>query len=243
MTGAAAGWSDATRFAIYYAPPRESVWWRAGCTWLGRDPESGETLHAPQPGELVRPLAELTAAPRRYGWHATLVPPFRLAAGTTPEALLAAAQQWAATRSRFALSVEAAKLGRFVALRPANAEGDAAVCELAADALRTLAPLRAAQTPAELARRLDAPLTARQRAYVEAWGYPYVFDEYRFHMTLSDSLDDARERDALVTAWNTQMTGAGALPVDGVALFVEPGPAAPFALWRRVAFAGGEPRR
>jgi putative phosphonate metabolism protein len=243
MTGAAAGWSDATRFAIYYAPPRESAWWRAGCAWLGRDPESGENLPAPQPADLVRPLAEVTAAPRRYGWHGTFVPPFRLAPGVTPEALLAAAQQWAATRERFALTVEAATLGRFVALRPVDEEGEAAVRELAADALRTLAPLRAGQTPAELARRLDAPLTARQRAYVEAWGYPYVLDEYRFHMTLSNSLDDVRERDALVAAWNTQMAGAGALPVDGVALFVEPRAGAPFALWRRVAFAGGESRQ
>ncbi|WP_027795037.1 DUF1045 domain-containing protein [Paraburkholderia acidipaludis] len=243
MTDAAEALGDAARFAIYYAPPRESAFWRAGCAWLGRDPESGEALHAPQPAGLARPLAEVTVAPRRYGWHGTLVPPFRLAPGVTPEALLAAAQQWAATRSPFALTVEAATLGRFVALRPADEAGDAAVCELAADALRTLAALRAAQTPAELAQRLDAPLTARQRAYVEAWGYPYIFDEYRFHMTLSDSLDDAHERHALVAAWNAQMAEAGALPVDGVALFVEPRPGAPFALWRRVAFAGGRPRR
>lgn len=242
MTAGAESWGDAARFAIYYAPPRESAWWRAGCAWLGRDPESGETLHAPQPAGLGRPLADLTAAPRRYGWHGTLVPPFRLAPDVTPLALLTVAQQWAATRTRFALAAEAATLGRFVALRPADETGDAALRDLAADALRTLAPLRAAQTPAELARRLDAPLTARQRAYVEEWGYPYVFDEFRFHMTLSDSLDDARERDALVAAWNAQMADAGALPVDGVALFVEPQPGAPFALWRRVAFPDGEPR-
>jgi putative phosphonate metabolism protein len=243
MTGAAVGWSDATRFAIYYAPPRDSAWWRAGCAWLGRDPESGETLQAPQPADLGRPLVEVMVAPRRYGWHGTLVPPFRLAPGATPEALLAAAQHWAATRARFAVTVEAATLGRFVALRPADEAGEAALRELAADALRTLGPWRAAQTPAELAQRLDAPLTARQRAYVEAWGYPYVFDEYRFHMTLSDSLDEVRERHALVAAWNAQMAHAGALPVDGVALFVEPQPGTPFVLWRRVAFAGEEPRR
>lgn len=242
MTAAREDWSAATRFAIYYAPPRESAWWRAGCAWLGRDPETGETLGAPQPAGVDRPLASLTAAPRRYGWHGTIVPPFRLAPGVTPEALFAAAQAWAAPRARFEVAAEAATLGRFVALRPADDSGDDALRELAADALRSLAPLRAAQTPAELARRLDAPLTARQRTFVEEWGYPYVFDEFRFHMTLSDSLDDAREREALVAAWNAQMHDAGALPLDGLALFVEPQPGAPFALWRRVAFAGGESR-
>jgi putative phosphonate metabolism protein len=242
MSQAAANWSAATRFAIYYAPPRESMWWQAGCVWLGRDPESGEALSAPQPAGLDRPLSALTGAPRRYGWHGTIVPPFRLADGVTPEALLAAARQWAATRARFAVDVEAATLGSFVALRPADEAGETALRDLAADALRTLGSLRAAQTPAELARRLDAPLTPRQRAFVEEWGYPYVFDEFRFHMTLSDSLDHAHEREALVAAWNAQMREAGALPVDGVALFVEPQPGAPFALWQRAAFQGGEPQ-
>jgi putative phosphonate metabolism protein len=240
MTAAREDWNGQSRFAIYYAPPRESAWWRAGCAWLGRDPETSETLSAPQPAGLSRALAELTIAPRRYGWHGTIVPPFRLAPGVTPDALFAAAQQWAATRARFAVNVEAATLGSFVALRPADDEGDAALRELAGDALRALAPLRAVQTSAELAKRLDAPLTAQQRAYVEEWGYPYVFDEFRFHMTLSDSLDDAPTRETLVEAWNAQMRDAGALPVDGVALFVEPEPGAPFALWRRATFQGGE---
>lgn len=236
MSSAPENWSEATRFALYYAPPRASQWWRAGCAWLGRDPESGETLAPPRPVGLAQPLDALTAAPRRYGWHGTLVPPFRLAAGVLPQTLLAAAQAWAAGRARFELAVEAATLGRFVALRAADESGAHALRELAADALRTLGHLRAAQTADELAKRLDAPLTPRQRAYVEAWGYPYVFDEFRFHMTLSDSLDDEALRTALAHAWNAQMRDAGALPVEGVALYVEPQPGEPFALWRRVDF-------
>ncbi|WP_321895174.1 DUF1045 domain-containing protein [Paraburkholderia heleia] len=230
---------SATRFALYYAPPRESAWWQAGCAWLGRDPETGDTL-APPPwvAGLPRPLEALTVAPRRYGWHGTLVPPFRLAPGVTPAALLAAAQQWARGQACFQASVEAALLGRFVALRPADDAGETALRELAANALRALGSLRAPQTPAELAKRLDAPLTQRQRAYVEAWGYPYVFEEFRFHMTLSDSLTDAQTCAQLVAAWNTRMQGANPLPVEGAALFVEPVPGAPFALWRRLPFAG-----
>ncbi|WP_321786102.1 DUF1045 domain-containing protein [Paraburkholderia sp. J94] len=233
------GWTGATRFALYYAPPRESAWWREGCAWLGRDPESGATLTPPAIDGLARPLGALTLAPSRYGWHGTLVPPFRLAAGVTPEALCAAVQTWAARRAGFEVAAEAATLGRFVALRAAEETGERALRELAADALRTLAPLRATQTAAELAKRLDAPLTPRQREYVETWGYPYVFDEFRFHMTLSDSLDDSAARAQLTQAWNTRMRDAGALPVHGVALYVEPRPGAPFALWRRAAFAAG----
>jgi putative phosphonate metabolism protein len=236
MSAAHANWSEATRFALYYAPPRASAWWKAGCAWLGRDPESGETLAPPQPEGLARSLETLTGAPRRYGWHGTLVPPFRLAAGVTPQMLLAATQAWAARRARFEVAVEAATLGSFVALRAAEETGEHALRELAAGALRAIGDLRAKQTSAELAKRLDAPLTPRQRAYVEEWGYPYVFDEFRFHMTLSDSLDDEAARASLALAWNTQMRDAGALPVEGVALYVEPRPGAPFSLWRRVDF-------
>jgi putative phosphonate metabolism protein len=230
-------WSEATRFALYYAPPRESAWWRAGCAWLGRDPETGATLTPPQPDSLAQLLDTLTAAPRRYGWHGTLVPPFRLAPDVTPAALFAAAQQWALQQTPFEANVEAATLGSFVALRPADETGEAALRDLAASALRSLDVLREKQTPAELAKRLDAPLTPRQRAYVEEWGYPYVFEEFRFHMTLSDSLSDAQTCARLVDAWNAQMQGAGALPVAGAALFVEPRPGEPFALWRRLPFA------
>ncbi|MBB3260296.1 putative phosphonate metabolism protein [Paraburkholderia bannensis] len=230
-------WSAATRFAIYYAPPRDSIWWRAGCAWLGRDPESGAPLAPPQPVELDQPLAALTVVPARYGWHGTLVPPFRLADGVTPQTLLAATQAWAARRARFAVKAEAATLSRFVAVKASDDAGAQALQDLAADALRTLGSLRAAQTNAELAKRLDAPLTPRQRDYVETWGYPYVFDEFRFHMTLSDSLDDAPARAALTQAWNAQMHDAGALPVHGVAIYVEPQPGAPFVLWQRVDFA------
>lgn len=249
MTGAAsiatapAQWPERARFALYYAPPRASAWWQAGCAWLGRDPETGETLAPPALGELARPLSALTVAPQRYGWHATLVAPFRLAPGVTPDALFDVALDWAASRSAFDVPVEAATIGSFVALRPADRTGDEALRELASDALRALAPLRAQPGAADLARRLEAPLTARQRELLMQWGYPYVFEEFRFHMTLSDSLDDARERDLLVHAWNTRMQPPGALPVAGAAIYVEPEPGAPFVLWQRVPFGGAAEAR
>jgi hypothetical protein len=189
---------------------------------------------------LSRPLAELTDAPRRYGWHGTLVPPFRLAAGVSAAGLLLAAKDWASSQTGFTLAVEAATLGDFVALRPVSADGDTQMGALAAAALRALAPLRASPAPAELARRLQAPLTERQRELLVEWGYPYVFDEFRFHMTLSNSLSSARDRAAIVAWWRGQIGQLGALPFDGVALFVEPAPGAPFVLWQRVPFRAGE---
>lgn len=281
MAGAV-NWPRHARFAIYYAPPRESIWWAAGSTWLGRDAQhrdGGEPMmdeaaadqrpaheatadeppalelaardrrageapayeaHAEHP-PLSGPLAELTAAPRRYGWHGTLVAPFRLADGVRADDLLVAVQRWARTRSGFSLPVEVATLGDFVALRPASDEGDALMRGLAADALRTFAPLRAAPSVAELERRMaGGRLTERQQALLVEWGYPYVFDEFRFHMTLSNALASAHDCVAIVDWWQREAGRLGPLPVQGVALFVEPAPGEPFVLWQRLAFRTAE---
>ncbi|MFL9994717.1 DUF1045 domain-containing protein [Paraburkholderia sediminicola] len=238
MSGAA--WGAEARFAVYYAPSRESAWWQAGSAWLGRDAESGAPCVSPQPEDLARPLADLTEAPRRYGWHGTLVAPFRLADGVTQHDLLGATREWASTQSPFALLVEAATLGDFVALRPADPEGEAKLRHVASSALQTLHGLRAKAPAADLARRLAAPLSERQRALLIEWGYPYVFDEFRFHMTLSNSLADAAERATLVAWWQAQTPALGPLAIDHAALFVEPAPGEPFVLWQRVPFQTDE---
>ena len=238
MSGAA--WSADARFAVYYAPSRESAWWQAGSAWLARDAESGEPCVPPQPEGLTRALLDLTDAPRRYGWHGTLVAPFRLAEGVTQQDVLEGTRQWAHTQRAFSLPVEAATLGDFVALRPADQQGEANIGAIAASALQTLDGLRARPSAADLARRLAGPLSERQRALLTEWGYPYVFDEFRFHMTLSSSLTDANERATLVDWWQACTPALGPLAIDHAALFVEPAPGAPFVLWQRVPFQTGK---
>ncbi|MBB5463031.1 DUF1045 domain-containing protein [Paraburkholderia sp. Cpub6] len=232
-------WSAEARFALYYAPSVESAWWQAGSTWLGRDAHSGERRAQPQAPGLTRPLAALTDAPRRYGWHGTLVAPFRLGAGVTQPDLLAAARAWALAQRPFTLPVEAATLGDFVALRPADADGETRIRELASNALQSLDRLCARPSAADLERRLAAPLSERQRALLLQWGYPYVFDEFRFHMTLSSSLADADERATLIAWWRERTPALGPLAVDQAALFVEPAPGEPFVLWQPLPFSHG----
>ncbi|HXZ06938.1 MAG TPA: DUF1045 domain-containing protein [Paraburkholderia sp.] len=229
-------WSDEARFALYYAPSRESLWWQAGCRWLGRDPENGTMLTPPQPAALPRAVADLTHAPQRYGWHGTLVAPFRLGSEVSSRDVLDAARAWAQSQASFRLDIEAAQLGDFVALRPADEHGGERMRALASDALTKLAGLRAAPPAADLARRMAAPLTERQRALLIEWGYPYVFDEFRFHMTLSSSLDSAQEREALAAYWHEEAARLGPLSIDAAALFVEPEPGLPFVLWHRLPF-------
>ena len=154
-----------------------------GAQWLGWDIDLARICDRPE----VTGIEDITVAPRKYGFHGTLMPPFRLAEGTTPEALEAAVERIAARQSPIRLSgLELSTIGRFLALTPV---GDAcALQELARDIVAGLDQLRAPPTTAELARRRAAGLTINQEANLLRWGYPYVLDEFRFHMTLTDKL-------------------------------------------------------
>src|ERR1700749_1755918 len=97
------------RIALYYAPPATSARWRAGCAWLRRHPGTKEKKGSA--------AATLTQAPRRYGWHATLVAPFRLHDGVSFHDVLTAARAWAQGQARFDMRVAPGEMGRFVALQ------------------------------------------------------------------------------------------------------------------------------
>ena len=225
------------RFAIYYAPPAHSAWWQTGCAWLGREPDTDAPLAVPKVNGLSRPLAELSLAACGYGWHATLSAPFRCRDGVTATELAEAAAAWAVAQQPFVLPVRVAPLGRFVAVQPAAdaPTAQSQIQALAAAAVRFCAPLRSAPTPVEIEKRRTGGLTPRQDALMLEWGYPYVFEEFRFHMTLSDPVDapDAR---AIVDWWQARLDALGPLPVDGAALYVQAEPGAPFRLWRRLPF-------
>lgn len=175
------------RFAVYYAPDPGAFADRAA-SWLGWDAATGMPCPQPTPPGLPRPLADLTAEPRKYGFHGTIKPPFRLAPGTSPDRLAAAVEALAARLAPVTLpGLALTRLGRFLALCPT---GDTAPLEhLAAEVVRRLDTHRAALTEAEIARRRPERLTPRQRALLDSYGYPFVMEEFRFHLTLTGPLD------------------------------------------------------
>ena len=235
-------WTPDARIALYYAPPMASAWWNAGSEWLGRDAETGESMQPPLVPALGQPVASLTVAPRRYGWHGTLVPPFHIAEGHAPEDVFAAANEWAKQIAPFDVTLQAADLGRFVALKAAQREHDDIIREIAASALHALASLRARPSSEDTEKRLESHLNPRQRALLHEWGYPYVLDEFRFHMTLSDSIDSEPQRAVIRTLWQARTESLGPLPFHGAALFVQAHREAPFSLWKRLPFASAGER-
>lgn len=173
------------RYAIYAAPEGPLGDWAA--RWLGWDAVAGaEVDHPPVPG-LMQPVEMLTATPRKYGFHGTIKPPFRMAEGASVADLHAAA--WALCEAgapvRLA-GLRLARLGGFLALVP---DGDAtALAVLAQRMVEGLDGFRAPPDASEIARRKPEGLTPRQRALMDRWGYPFVAEEFQFHLTLTGEL-------------------------------------------------------
>jgi putative phosphonate metabolism protein len=222
------------RVAVYYAPLPDDPLFAAGASWLGRDPESG----APSPQPDIAAMAEVTAEPRLYGFHATLKPPMRLAEGRQWFDVVEAATEIAERTAPFDLPRLAVNdLFGFLALRetapcaPLQALADACV--------EQLDPLRAPPIDAEFARRRRANLSPRQDAMLQRWGYPYVFDTWFFHMTLTRRLS-AEEKRRYQPAAQAYFAGAIAKPrrVTDICLFVQSQPGAPFVIEQRLTLRG-----
>ncbi|MDG3042981.1 DUF1045 domain-containing protein [Roseicyclus marinus] len=207
------------RYGLYVVP--EGGLYRAGADWLGWDSVSGACTAQPDlPGLHDRPEA-LTATPRKYGFHGTVKPPFHLAKGMTAKDLDAAARDFCAARAAVTIpAMTVRRLGRFIAIVPTDP--CPALAELAGAAVAALDPFRAPPSEAELARRRKSPLTERQEALLDRWGYPYVMEEFRFHLTLTGALShDGAEAAEQVLAAHFAPHLAGPVPIGSLCLMGE----------------------
>jgi hypothetical protein len=100
------------------------------------------------------------------------------------------------------------------------AERSAELERLAGDCVSAFDAFRAPLKPEDRARRNPSRLTLRQCDYLDRWGYPYVMEEFRFHMTLTGRLDDPRHATVLAMLRDRFATiGIERLAVDAIALF------------------------
>ena len=235
----------AARYAVYLVPEPASALWRFGCEALGRDAVTGEPCSGfAIDGIDAKSWRELTAEPRRYGFHATLKAPFRLAAGRNADELFAAVETLAARSAPFEagpLGVTTIALGRnraFVALTPIAPSAELARLESAV--VRSLDAFRAPLTEAERERRDPERLTQRQRETLEAWGYPYALDEFRPHFTLTNAIAGAERIAAALAREFERRVASPLLRADALALCAESGPERAFTIVRRFPLGGRE---
>jgi putative phosphonate metabolism protein len=219
------------RYAIYFAAPRGSDLDRFGAALLGYDAFGGTDLPFPDRlTEVVPDWHDLTQDPRKYGFHATLKAPFALAPGRNEAELTAACAAFAdKPRPIPVITPVVDPISGFIAVVPARPSTE--LNRLATDCVRDFDAFRAPLTAQDRARRNPSALTPAQADHLDRWGYPYVMDDFRFHMTLTGRVPAPR-RDAMVALLRERFAALNlrTLAIDRIALFRQDDPAARFRI-------------
>jgi len=206
------------RYGIYYAPDASSSLWQLGCQWLGRDSVTGETFDQP----------DFVSSPRRYGFHATLKPPFQLGVGYSLDQLSYALEQFSNYQAPIDIGeMKLAAIGGYLAIVPTNQSDETE--DFAAKCMQQFDHYREPMSAEQRARRMSGQLSERQIELLDLWGYPYVLDEFRFHMTLTDKLADDKSAKTMTAAknWFAAVID-NPVVLDRICLFEEPERGAPF---------------
>lgn len=186
--------TNTDRYAIYFTfSPQDSLY-RKATHWLGHCVYNSETTNknisdSTQIPDHLLPLRQSVTQAAKYGFHATLKPPFRLNISTSLKQMKSRLNSFSSTTSAFYCSpLEVRVIGNFIALVPLY------VCQkldyLARKCVQVFEPYRAALNEVDMRKRFQAGLSSNQIKLLSLWGYPYVLDEFRFHMTLTDNLSN-----------------------------------------------------
>lgn len=214
------------RYAVYFCPSEASALGAFGREWFATTSVPGISPE--------RWLALMTDV-RRYSWHATLCAPFELAECTSYAQLREKAEDIAPQMEPFELPLELAWLSGFLALRPTNNE--MAVKALAERCVRHLNSLRAPLTEAAWDRRVERLDDVERRLFRE-YGYPYVLERFRFHMTLSAPATVDEEQ--AMRAWLApKLIGRSTARVDALTICREQDPGKPFEYVERIPLGRG----
>jgi hypothetical protein len=213
------------RYAIYFCPAPASALGALGRDWLG-----GEAAPNGIPGIPLPRWNELLADVRRYGWHATMRPPFTLSPDVEYDDLRRTIAVVAQSFSPSTITLRLSRLGGFLALRPVGEI--AAVNSMAAACTEAVETLRAPLVEPEFQRRVRG-LDAIETHYLQRYGYPYVFERYRFHMTLSAPAT-VEEEHALQRWLALRAAAVPAARVDALSICVERASGAAFEVLERI---------
>jgi putative phosphonate metabolism protein len=225
------------RYAVYFVPAAQSALYRFGSAFLGYDCYTGSEIAFPDVLPLPAPeWRELTQEPRRYGFHATLKAPFSLADGADEAGLVEAFRAFCGAAAALFTPVVAVVEG-FIAIVPSGNEP--AVDRFAAACVTTFDRFRAPLDARDRERRLAARLSERQVQNLERWGYPYVFEDFRLHLTLTGRLP--AERQTIVLPFLREQFAAAqgpeAVRIDAIALLRQDNAQARFRVLSRATVA------
>ena len=232
------------RYALYFTPPADHDLTRTASIWLGRSAfDAGDLPGLSLKTKLSHPeWQSLVGEPARYGFHATLKAPFSLASDKTAATLEVFFEEFCDRQDPTLVPrLELTEIGPFFALTcGGGSEGINHLCDQVVEAFE---PWRAPLSADDMARRKPDRLSMRQRELLERWGYPYVFEEFRFHMTLTGPIEEERKpviREILQTVFADHI--GQPLPVEHLGLFAEYERGRPFNVLRHAELRGNGDR-
>lgn len=226
------------RYAIYYTPAQTDPLYVRASQWLGRDAYVCNSLEQlPLDGFDAEEVERMTKGPRHYGFHATMKAPFELAEGKTEAELLDHLDQFAGKQSAFRVEISPQSLGEFLAFRLNHPSHD--MTKLHTACVKEFDAFRAPLSEADIARRRKAKLSPEQDARMLQWGYPFIFEDFRWHMTLSNRIKSDMTRHRALEGLKALFyeTYQNAHLVDGIAVFLQRDRDAPFHVLKRAQFA------
>lgn len=228
---------DGPRFAFYLVPSQQDPLTQKAAAWLGRDPWTNGSIRQPVFSDIdPTDFERATAAPRRYGFHGTITAPFELSDTTSPASLRDAAFEFANGAPPLQVRLRPKMLGPFLALLP---DDQAELSNFAERVVKTFHSFRTPLSDYDRERRKTSRLTPRQLRNLDRWGYPYVMEDFFFHMTLSGPLTDAHTKSMQQAAdeWFASALDSE-IRFDGFALFYQGTRQETFVIDRFFSFNG-----
>ena len=229
--------SQSPRYAIYYTPAEGHPITRLGSEWLGRNAYTGDRIKRREfPDITDDDIDRLTSSPSHYGFHATMKAPFELKPDRTEAELVQHLHGFAQKQPVFDVNLAVRSLGQFLALRlTSNYDAMRALHEAC---VKDFDGFRAELSYDDIERRRKANLSPEQDARMLEWGYPYIFDDFRWHMTLSSRIVSESTRERLHALLEDYFRPAlmSPLRVDGIAVYRQVDRRAPFNIIERATF-------
>ena len=184
-----------SRYAIYYAPPKESSLEEFGRYWFGWDPLNAKLINNKHRINYlnrfgIKNLINIdknVLIPKKYGFHGTLIPPFKLNKNYSTNTLFKKTEEIAKKFKKFKFyKFKLKKINNFYAFVQNKKNNN--INKLSNRLVRELFKFRSPLTKKEIDRRNPSKLSKLQLSILYKWGYPYLMSEFNFHMTLASEV-------------------------------------------------------
>ena len=184
-----------SRYAIYYAPPKESSLEEFGRYWFGWDPLNAKLINNKHRINYlnrfgIKNLINIdknVLIPKKYGFHGTLIPPFKLNKNYSTNTLFKKTEEIAKKFKKFKFyKFKLKKMNNFYAFVQNKKNNN--INKLSNRLVRELFKFRSPLSKKEIDRRNPSKLSKLQLNILYKWGYPYIMSEFNFHMTLASEV-------------------------------------------------------